>query len=93
MPGALEHGLDAVEQRGPLREDERLVAVGDGFFEELEQEVELRGALRGRAARHEARVAGGLAQPQQRLERGRARCRRAPSRLTTSSRVAARTAS
>ena len=70
IAGALQHGLDAVEQRGPLREDERLVAVGDGFFEELEQQIELRGARRGRAARDEAGVAGGLAQAQQRLERG-----------------------
>src|SRR5579883_1225154 len=61
--------LDAVEQRGPLGEHERLVAFGDRVLERLDQALDLRRRL-GVLPGDEARVAGGLAQAQQRLERG-----------------------
>ena len=52
MPAAREGRLDEVEERGPLGEHERLVAVGDGGVEALEKRLELGGA-RGLATRQE----------------------------------------
>ena len=60
--------LDSIEQARPLREDQRLVPVGDGVAERVEQRLDLR-RRRRLLAGHERRVAGGLAQAQQRLER------------------------
>ena len=64
----MEVRLDQIEQARPLREDERLVPVGDGLLERLEQSLDLRRRLRG-LPRHERGVARRLAQAQERLER------------------------
>ena len=60
--------LEQVEKRRPLREDQRLVVLGDDLLERFQQDRELRGGLR-RLARDQGRVAGGLAQAQQGLQR------------------------
>ena len=60
-------GLHAIEQRRPLREDQRLVALRDGLFERLEQTLDLR-RRQGMLARNEAGVASRLTKAQERFE-------------------------
>jgi len=61
-PRRLQQRLHAIEQARPLREHERLVIFGEHFVEQDEQELELRGRVRG-LPRQEAGMARGLAQP------------------------------
>jgi hypothetical protein len=66
---ASESGLNEIKQARPLREDQRLMTVGNGFFETLEEGFEFRGrAIRGLLAGNETRVARRLAEAKQGLE-------------------------
>ena len=86
IAGALEVRLDQIEQRGPLREDERLVAVGDRVLERLEQRARPSTRSPARAARARApgdtRPGAAAAAPRA----PPARCRRSASCSTTSRR-------
>jgi len=65
--GLLQLRLCEIEERGPLREDQRLVPLGDDAVQRLHQQLEL-GRGRGRLTRNQTRVTGGLSQAQQRFE-------------------------
>src|SRR5438093_12235394 len=75
-PGNAEVGFDTVEERGPLRKDQRLMPISHGFFKTFQEHREFgRG---GRClSREEARMTAGLAQTQQGFEA----CKHTPTRI------------